>query len=105
MSGAINLTPYTVTATGTVTTNSTRIAGFTIFNKSNANNSGVRFYDLSDDGSVNSKIINIDFLGPAASIDRANIITQTYSGNTGVYFKNGVYCSVDTSCRLFMTAF
>jgi hypothetical protein len=104
MSGAINLTPYTVTATGTVTTNSTRIAGFTIINKSNANNAGVRFYDLANDGSVNSKIINIDFLG-SVGVDKTNSITQTYSGNTGVYFKNGVYCSVDTSCRLFMTAF
>ena len=104
MSGAINLTPYTVTATGTVTSNSTRIAGFTIFNKSNANNKGVRFYDLSNDGSVNRKIININFLG-SVGLERSNTITQTYSGNTGVYFKNGVYCSVDTSCRLFMTAF
>ena len=104
MSGAINLTPYTVSATGTVTSNSTRIAGFTIINKSAANNAGVRFYDLSDDGSVNSKIINIDFLGSVGE-QKTNNITQTYSGNTGIYFKNGVYCSVDTSCQLYMTAF
>jgi hypothetical protein len=105
MSGAINLTPYTVTATGTVTNNSTRIAGFTIINKSATNMVGARFYNLSDDGSVNSKIINIDFLGSVETNGGANQITQTYSGNTGIYFKNGVYCSVDTSCRLYMTAF
>ena len=49
MTGSLNLTPYTVSATGTVTTNSTRIAGFTIVNKSAANDAGVRFYDLTDD--------------------------------------------------------
>ena len=103
MTGSLNLTPYTVTATGTVTTNSTRIAGFTIVNKSAANDVGVRFYDLTDGGAVNTKIINIDFLASVGT--DSNKITQTYSGNTGIYFKNGVYCSVDTSCQLFMTAF
>ena len=103
MTGSLNLTPYTVSATGTVTTNSTRIAGFTIVNKSAANDAGVRFYDLTDDGAVNTRIIKINFLGSVGTDN--NKITQTYSGNTGVYFKNGVYCSVDTSCRLFMTAF
>ena len=105
MSGAINLTPYLVTATGTVTNNSTRIAGFSLTNKSTGNAKGMRFYNLADDGSVNSKIINIDFLGSVGTNGGANRITQTYSGNTGIYFKNGVYCSVDTSCQLFMTAF
>ena len=105
MSGAINLTPYTVSATGTVTSNSTRIAGFTIINKSATDSVGARFYNLADDGSVNSKIINIDFLGSVGTNGGANIITQTYSVNTVIYFKNGVYCSVDTSCQLFMTAF
>ena len=102
--GGLNLVPYTVTATGTITTNDTRIAGFTVINKSIANNAGVKFYDLADDGSVNSEIINIDFLGSVGS-EKTNSITHTYSGNTGVYFKNGLYCSVDTSCRTFFTTF
>ena len=104
MSGAINLTPYTVSATGTVTSNSTRIAGFTIINKSVTNNAGVRFYDLSDDGSVNSKIINIDFLGSVVA-GGANSFTQTYSGNTGIKFDNGVYVCADAHIKLFMTTF
>ena len=32
--GGLNLVPYTVTATGTITTNDTRISGFTVINKS-----------------------------------------------------------------------
>ena len=52
MSGAINLTPYTVTATGTVTNNSTRIAGFTVTNKGGTDDQGFTIHNLASDGSV-----------------------------------------------------
>ena len=95
MSGAINLTPYLVTATGTVTNNSTRIAGFSLTNKSTGNAKGMRFYNLADDGSVGTQIMDYTKLGGSGG--QVPQIDQQYSGNTGVYFKNGLYCSVDAS--------
>jgi len=105
MSGSLNLIPYTVTATGTITTNSTRIAGFTVVNKSSTTNRGATFQNIEDDGTPGTKILNIQFLGSVGTDGGANRITQTYSGNTGVYFKNGVFCSIDTSCYALMTTF
>ena len=100
--GGLNLVPYTVTATGTITTNDTRISGFTVINTSATNNVGVNFNNLNSDGSVGDTKITIDFLNSVGG--NGNQITQNYTG-TGVYFENGVYCSVDTSCRTLFTTF
>ena len=35
----------------------------------------------------------------------ANSFTQTYSGNTGIKFDNGVYVCADDHIKLFMTTF
>ena len=101
--GGINIVSYTVTATGTVTTNDTRISGFTVINKSAANNKGVMFHNLNSDGSVGNTLINVDILNSVGT-GNGNQITQNYTG-TGVYFENGVYCSVDTSCYTLFTTF
>ena len=103
MSGSLNLKLYTVVADGTVTTNSTRIAGFTVTNKSATNNAGIGFHQLNSDGSVGSAIMQIDSLNSVGG--NGNQITQTYSGNTGIYFENGIWCSVFTSCNAVFTAF
>jgi|TARA_R110002020_G_scaffold97475_7_gene232452 hypothetical protein len=103
MSGAINLTPYTVTATGTVTTNSTRIAGFTVMNKGAADDQGFTMYNLASDGSVGTQIMEFKELSSVTG--GASSFTQTYSGNTGIKFDNGVYVCADAHIKLFMTAF
>ena len=100
--GGINIVSYTVTATGTVTTNDTRISGFTVINKGTANNKGVMFHNLNSDGSVGDTLINVDILNSVAG--NGNQITQNYTG-TGGNFDNGVYCSVDTSCYTLFTTF
>ena len=96
----INLTPYTVTATGTVTDNSTRIAGFTITNKGATDDQGVRFYQLETDGSLGTKIMDYSQLSSIGG--NSPQISQTYDGQTGVYFRNGLYCSVDGHCKVLM---
>ena len=103
MSGAINLTPYTVTATGTVTNNSTRIAGFTVMNKGGTDDQGFTMHNLASDGSVGTQIMEFKELSSVTG--GASSFTQTYSGNTGIKFDNGVYVCVDTHIKLFMTAF
>ena len=35
----------------------------------------------------------------------ASNFTQTYSGNTGIYFKNGIHATVDSHIKLFITTF
>ena len=60
------------------------------------------FHNLNSDGSVGDTLINVDILNSVAG--NGNQITQNYTG-TGVYFENGVYCSVDTSCYTLFTTF
>jgi|ETNvirome_6_1000_1030641.scaffolds.fasta_scaffold124744_2 hypothetical protein len=102
MSGSLNLLPVILTASGTVTTDSTRIAGFTITNKSATDGAGIKFYQLSTDGSLGDEVFHV-VLGSVG--ENGNQITQTYNGQTGIYFKNGVYASVDASCVGFITYF
>jgi len=103
MSGSLNLTPYTVTATGTVTTNSTRIAGFTVMNKGASDDQGFTIHNLDDDKTVGTKIMEFKELSSVGG--GINSFTQTYNGNTGIYFENGVYVCADDHIKLFMTAF
>ena len=102
MSGSLNLLPAILTASGTVTSNSTRIAGFTITNKSATDRAGITFYQLETDKTLGSEVFHVE-LGSVG--ENGNQITQTYNGQTGIYFKNGVYASVDTSCVGFITYF
>jgi hypothetical protein len=102
MSGSLNLLPAILTASGTVTSNSTRIAGFTITNKSATDGAGITFYQLETDKTLGSEVFHVE-LGSVG--ENGNQITQTYNGQTGIYFKNGVYASVDTSCVGFITYF
>ena len=102
MSGSLNLLPVILTASGTVTTDSTRIAGFTITNKSATDGAGIKFYQLETDKTLGSEVFHVE-LGSVG--ENGNQITQTYNGQTGIYFKNGVYASVDTSCVGFITYF
>jgi|TARA_R100001530_G_scaffold48014_1_gene36090 hypothetical protein len=103
MSGAINLTPYTVTATGTVTNNSARIAGFTVTNKGGTDDQGFTIHNLASDGTVGTQIMEYKELSSVGG--GANSFTQTYSGNTGIKFDNGVYVCADAHIKLFMTTF
>jgi hypothetical protein len=102
MSGSLNLLPVILTASGTVTTDSTRIAGFTITNKSATDGAGIKFYQLDTDETLGDEVFHV-VLGSVG--ENGNQITQTYNGQTGIYFKNGVYASVDTSCVGFITYF
>jgi hypothetical protein len=102
MSGSLNLLPVILTASGTVTTDSTRIAGFTITNKSATDGAGIKFYQLDTDGTLGDEVFHV-VLGSVG--ENGNQITQTYNGQTGIYFKNGVYASVDASCVGFITYF
>ena len=102
MSGSLNLLPVILTASGTVTTDSTRIAGFTITNKSATDGAGIKFYQLDTDGTLGEEGFHV-VLGSVG--ENGNQITQTYNGQTGIYFKNGVYASVDASCVGFITYF
>ena len=103
MSGAINLTPYTVTATGTIANNSVRIAGFTVTNKGADDDQGFTLHNLATDGTVGTQIMEYKELSSVAG--GANSFTQTYSGNTGIKFDNGVYVCADDHIKLFMTTF
>ena len=60
MSGSLNLLPVILTASGTVTTDSTRIAGFTITNKSATDGAGITFYQLETDKTLGSEVFHVE---------------------------------------------
>ena len=99
----INLTTHTVTATGTVVADSMRIAGFTVISKSGTDDQGFTLKNLASDGSPGDVVMHFDSLSSVGG--GASSFTQTYSGNTGIYFKNGIHATVDSHIKLFITTF
>lgn len=104
MSGSLNLKVAQLSATGTIvgTPNNVRVAGFTVINHGTTHLAGVRFYQLETNGTVGDEIFHANL--PSVALN-GNSMTQTYSGQTGIYFKNGLYVSVDSSCTGLITYF
>jgi hypothetical protein len=89
------LSPFVVTATGTVVADSVRISGFTFTNKS-ASPGEVTFYDLDSDGSLGNRRFSL-------TVPTSGEVTHTYNGLSGIKCYNGVYVSVATDVVGFVT--
>ena len=98
MSGAINLQGATVTATGTVTNHTARVAGFSFLSRGATGQAQI--YNLDTDKSVGTSLVKI--LVPASG---GGAINHTYDGNTGIKCDNGIYLSVSSSIVGFLTYF